>query len=360
MRYRVELVQAEHLPAVRAFNARMRAKNVPSAFLISEHPAAPDPALPVRYRQMVLLEGGEVRGGYLAQLQDFRAGGETVQAMGYQAPISEGIVEKKYAPVGMILIKHALGSTSYVYAVGMGGIEQPLPRLLKGMGWRVELMPFLFHARRPARVLRQVAPLRTTWWRRIGAAIAASSGTGTLALRAAQFPRVRKPRGITTEPFEGFESWADVLWERCRGQHGICAVRNAAVLNQLYPAGGRFRTLRLRSEGEIAAWAVVFETTYRNHKFFGDLRVGTIVDVLAPPEYMAATARCATDALRDLDTDLIITNQRDRRWVDAFRGAGFLPGPSNYVLALSPAFLKEERVHITRGDGDGMVNLAGE
>jgi hypothetical protein len=51
--------------------------------------------------------------------------------------------------------------------------------------------------------------------------------------------------------------------------------------------------------------------------------------------------------------------------VAAFRRAGYLSGPSNYILALSPALTAavrgeadgEARIHVTRGDADGRIHL---
>ncbi len=144
-------------------------------------------------------------------------------------------------------------------------------------------------------------------------------------------------------------------------------MRSAAVLNQLYPPGGRFHKIRAVAGAETVGWAVGTEAAFRNHKYFGDLRVGTVVDTFAAPDYMEATARSAARVLEERDVDLMISNQSDCRWVAAFRAAGFLSGPSNYGVALSQEALRlveeagqnDEHFHFTRGDGDGMVNLLG-
>jgi hypothetical protein len=51
--------------------------------------------------------------------------------------------------------------------------------------------------------------------------------------------------------------------------------------------------------------------------------------------------------------------------VRAFRRAGYLTGPSNYPLStsrqltalLAPLEENEQRIHVTRGDGDGRIHL---
>lgn len=366
MAYRVERSREEYLPAVCAFNARMEALGSGTGFLLPEQAPPPPAERPIRYDQMLLLDGGEVRGGYLSQIQEFRIAGRTVEAIGYQSPLSEGIIDKKFAPVGMALVKHALRSTPYIYTVGMGGIDTPLPRLLKGMGWYVRLAPFLFRVRHAAAFLRQIQLLRASRWRRYAAALLAFSGAGALGMAALQRRAWRAAaRRVELDPIEEFGPWADALWDRLKDQHAVCAVRNAAVLNQLYPPGGGFYKVRAAVGAETVGWAVGMETAFRGHKYFGDLRVGAIVDTFAAPEYMEATARGAARVLEERDVDLTIGNQSDCRWVAAFRAAGFLSGPSNYGVTLSREVLRmvreagrsEEHFHFTRGDGDGIVNL---
>jgi hypothetical protein len=107
-------------------------------------------------------------------------------------------------------------------------------------------------------------------------------------------------------------------------------------------------------------WAVLLDTQMRGHKQFGDMRVGTIVDGLAPLESVAAVVRAATALLESRGVDLIVSNQMHNAWSRALLEAGFRRGPSNYLLALSPAFGvpgNETEFHFSRGDGDGPVHL---
>ena len=80
------------------------------------------------------------------------------------------------------------------------------------------------------------------------------------------------------------------------------------------------------------------------------------------PEDAAAIAARIRTALAANGADLIVTNQSHASWVDAFARAGFLKGPSNYLLAMSRPLAQavgdgSARVHITRGDGDGRIHL---
>ena len=101
----------------------------------------------------------------------------------------------------------------------------------------------------------------------------------------------------------------------------------------------------------------------QDHKQFGDMRVGTIVDCLAPPESAGAIVRAAASLLERRGVDLIVSNQLHAVWSRALLESGFRTGPSNYLMALSPAFAlaaggaNHDQFHVNRGDGDGPIHL---
>ena len=100
-------------------------------------------------------------------------------------------------------------------------------------------------------------------------------------------------------------------------------------------------------------------------KYFGDLKLGSIVDLLAIPGHEVGLIRIAVDRLRQEGVDLIVTNQSFGSLGDALRKSGFLNGPSNFLFATSPKLTEslaplETRLrgfYLSRGDGDGPGNL---
>jgi hypothetical protein len=230
--------------------------------------------------------------------------------------------------------------------------------MLKRLNWRMAAIPFYFKAPHPSRFLRQIRALRTSAFRRLVCDAAAFSGTGWLALQLAGVAR-RTPGPAPLDVPASFTGWADPVWEGCRASYAMSAVRDAATLDRLYPPSDP-RFLRLRAAG---GWAVLLDTAMRGHKQFGDLRVGTLVDCLAPPEDAAAVVRTAARTLEERGVDLIVSNQLHRAWQAALTAAGFRQGPSNFLLALSPALAAlvegraEQEIHMNRGDGDGPIHL---
>ena len=101
------------------------------------------------------------------------------------------------------------------------------------------------------------------------------------------------------------------------------------------------------------------------HKYFGDLRVGSIVDCFGAPGHAALVVAKVLAYLRARGVDLIVSNQSHRAWGDGLRAAGCLQGPSNFLFAASPQLAarldpfdaNQNRLHFNRGDGDGPIHF---
>ena len=277
--------------------------------------------------------------------------------------LSEGIFDPKYANLAMTLLRHALVLQPRLFCLGMGGRDKRLPRMLSAMRWTLIDIPFLFRVIRPQRFLRNIVPLRHTLQQRLFMDALALSGSGWLGIHLLQ---ARRPSALSVavEDVSEFGAWADEVWKRSTRQLSFCAVRTSRVLNQLY-GGPSFLRLKMSREGEAVGWAVLRDTQMHAHRYFGDLRVATIVDAMAVPESASAVARAASRFVESREADLIVSNQAHALWVRGLRDCGFLSGPSNYVLAMSPALsalmqplaIHQPRLHVTRGDGDGPLDL---
>jgi hypothetical protein len=159
-----------------------------------------------------------------------------------------------------------------------------------------------------------------------------------------------------------FGSWADEVWDACHARYGAIGVRDRDTLNRLYPPDdARFLIWKAIRDGRVIGWTVGLDTAMRDDKYFGDLRVGSIVDGLAKPEDARAVVAASAKALGARGVDLVVSNQCHRAWGEALRQAGFLQGPSNFIFAVSKKLAgligQMDQVHINRGDGDGPIHL---
>ncbi len=358
------------MAAVRRFNERMRAADGPTDFLLPDQPnpaVAPGTAPPVAWTKYVVLDSDdEVRGGFLLMTQPGWLNGRDVTVANYQAPLSEGIHDKRFAIVGMQMLRHVQRKWPLSFVVGMGHIDRPLPRLLAAAAWKVSHVPWLFRMARPARVMRELPMLRARAWTGLGARLAAASGAawlGAQALHARRWTARREARRFSLEMAAEWGPWADDLWERTREHIAFAVSRDRRTLDGLYPpAEGRYLIYTLRDGADTVAWAVCFATQMRGHSHFGNLRVATVLDALGLPHAMPALASHVAEALTDLGADLIMTNQSLPDAIHAFKRTGFVAGPSNYLFAASRALsdavaARADALHMTRGDGDGRIHL---
>jgi len=364
---------ADHLiPAVRDFNGRLHARGITHRFPeTAQSTSLPRLAGRTIFQEYYLArEDAVVRGGYVLKHQALALGGEVVRIGNYQFPLSEGILDPEYAPLGGRFLRHALRQQPMLYSLGLGGHEEAITRLLRAARWSVAEVPFYFRVFQARPFLRNIAPLRRTVARRLAADTAALSGLGAIGLfvfeRMVWPTRARLDPGVTCEEESAFGPWADELWARCLGRYRMMTVRDRATLDALYPVEQRrFIRLRVRRASSTIGWAVLLDTQMSGNKYFGAMRVGTLVDCLAAPEDAEATVLWSMRRLRAAGCDLAVTNQGHRAWCHALERCGFVASPSNFLLALSPALARHveplaqrrDEVHVTRGDGDGPYNL---
>lgn len=355
---------SDHVQAVREFNRRLRGQTFDLPESIPPDWLPPAPGARLFQEQFVALENGVIRGGYLLKRQDFLLSGEILSVGYYHSAVSEGVIDRKYAMIGVQLLMDALRREPLLFVLGMGGLDRPLPRMLTAMGWKLHVVPFQFHVKRGARFLRQIRPLRQSVVRRFCLDAAALTGIGPLGIRLLQTSRVRPAGGVSLEPVESFGDWADVVWQKCVPRYPFIAVRDRVTLQRLYP-GKPFVRWAARKGAETVGWVVALDTPMRDNAYFGDLRLGSLVDFLALPEVAPGVLQAARRAIAGRGVDLAVCNQGHGAWVSALRGAGFLDGPSNFVFGASKALQQKldeahagpDALFLTRGDGDGPIHL---
>jgi hypothetical protein len=354
----------EQAALARAFNERVRPAQ--PAFYLLEHPPSRDvPGALLRNDFYLVRENGAVRGGFLIASFPAEFGdGRRVVALNTREPISEALIDPRYSLLGLRMLKYMERQGSYLFALGIGGESLPFARLLKGAQWRVSPVPFLFRVVRSRRFLLQLRTLRSSAARTLGSRVAAYSGLGSVGIAILQ-SRTVSPGGLSVELVERWGDWVDELWTRSRGDCSFAVSRDLRTVMELYPLADRERAYVMRQGGRVVGWMSTRLTRMRDHKHFGDLTVGTLMDGVVDAQFRRAAVALVSRALAREGAELLVTNQSHSRWVAAFRGAGYLTGPSNYILALSKQLAGEisaqaggfDRMHFTRGDSDGRFHL---
>lgn len=368
----VECFSELHRREVAAFNRRLGSREEGAEFpTVSGEgwlPHLPDRTL---YQQYFVAVGksGVVRGTYILKIQEYQIGDEIVSIGDFRLPISEGIIDKEYSWVAAELLHDCLRRNPLLYGLGMGGYDQPITKFLKAGRWKITTVPFFFKVVHPFHFLRHMELLRKSTLRRVLLDLGALTGIGVLGIKLIHAWRGRRricEDTITVRLISEFGSWADALWSDRRTEYKMTAVRDAETLRILYPAHERkFLRIQVLREDQLVGWVVMLDTRFDDHKQFGQMRLGSIVDGFCALADAPAVVHAATTFLEDRGVDLVVTNQAHHVWCAAFGAAGFLPGPSNFLLGTSIPLTRllkklqipDNEIHMTRGDGDGPIHL---
>lgn len=370
MRISIVPYAEQHIAAVREFNRRLQQGGAPSDYVFSESHV---PAWLPRYDEAriynefyLAVEGDAVRGAFVLKRQTFSFSGVLKQLVYLHHPLSEGVVDKRYAQVGVHMIRRIVSKHPLLFALGMGGYARPLPRMLVALRWKHCLIPFHFRVCSASRFLREMQTLRSSLLKRVAADAAVLTGLGPLALKTLQALRgsVGRSAEFVPEIVPEFDDWADRIWAAAGSDFAMIAVRDANSLRTLYPAENQiFTRIRVSVRGQVVGWAVVGILHRPGHEQYGELRVGTILDALAKPQHATAVIAAATQVLMEQGADLIGSNQSHAAWTAALSANGFLGGPSNFIFATAPGVSElldpfeaaMGRVHLNRGDGDNLL-----
>ncbi len=368
---RIEPYIAEHVPLVQALNERLRRRGV--GHQLTTEPQGSRALTGIRNRVVhenyLVLEGNAARGGYTLIRQNAAILGQIRELAFLQLPLSEGIIEQKYASVGLLLLKDAMRRVPLLFGLGMGGLNQPLPKLFRILGAHIAEVSSFVRIRNARSFLLNLQELHRRPLPHIAANIVAFSGLGQLCvtvLHTAKSWNRSSARGYAVERETHFGEWIDEIWDNSASQYSMVAVRDRETLQYWYAHRGDWlHLLKVRRNGKAIGWAIVGDACLHGHKYFGDARLGSVVDSLALEGHEPEVIAAATSYLEERGVDLIISNQSHPRWCAALVRSGYLKTRSNYLFAAAPALRtviaagdpKLKLVHMTRGDGDSAYNL---
>ena len=113
---------------------------------------------------------------------------------------------------------------------------------------------------------------------------------------------------------------------------------------------------------KIVGWSISLCSKLENHKQFGNMNLGSIIDCLSAKGYETSIIKKTEEILKKEGADLIVSNQSHVYWKNALKVNSFIKGPSNFIFASSVELTKKlgdkkKFIHLTRGDGDGPINL---
>jgi hypothetical protein len=287
-------------------------------------------------------EEHKVRGAFALKPQPWLIGGQPQTLTDWQGPFSEGDIDKRYAAMGLRLIRSMLKLRPLLFSWGHGSGDAVILQMLEKLGWMLHPTPVCIYVNHPHRFLREATLLRSGPMRRVALEALAWSGIGWAGakfahqLLALKGNSNRRFGGATAEVEDHFGNWADELWERHSHAYTAIAVRDSGIMNRLLPTDGR--------------WPQATR-----------LYVGSIIDGFCHPSDADDVVGVATEALKAKGVDVIISNQTHSAWVSAFCGQGYAAVPGKRIFAASPQLTKllapweqvSQGIHLTNLDGHG-------
>ncbi len=367
------------VPACGEFNERLgRAGAALSGFtcLVNRDRGMHPPA-PMEVERYVGVDvDGQVRGAYSLRWQFLWLHGEQLLGAHYGYPISEGIIDKQYAMVGVLVLLDAVKRCEYLYLLGAGGRTGNVFRVAEHVGFAIEDVPFLFRVINGGRFLRNLPQMQRGLERRVLATIGSATGlaqiaTGILhgasAIRHCGSSSLRPTSSVTVEEVATLAAPADEVWSRVRSQYALCVVRDGAHVEPSFPLDRTdLHRLVVRHQGSIVGWSVVMrQGLSRLQAYLGDVTPGLIVDAFGDTVYANEIVRAATAYLADQAVDVVITNTCHAGWVSGYKRAGFIAWDSQFPLIVSHSLARRigdlraimPRSHMSRADADGVHYL---
>ena len=319
---------------------------------------------------------GQVHGAYLLRWQFLWLRGHQFLAASGGCPISEGVIDKRFTMVGVMVLRDAIKRCNDLYFLGAGGRNGDVFRMARHASWQIADVPFLFRVVNGGRFLSNLPQMQKSPGRRLLGRIGRGSGlaqiaTGLLtagsAIRNRGSSSLRRSSDVTVEEAATLAGPADELWPRVKSQYMFCVVRDGAHVEPSFPLSRTdLRRLVVRHKGSVVGWAVVMtESLSRVRAYLGDVVPGLIVDAFGDTAYATDIVRAATAYLAAQDVDVVITNSSHRSWVDGYKRSGFIPWRSQFPLLVSQSLGRRigdlpavmQQAHMTRGDGDGVHYL---
>lgn len=374
---KIRFAEASDLAAVDRFNQRLKAggreEEIPlDPALPGESRYRPE-GFPIYRRTMIAEDGAEVRAAMMLCHHNVYIHGERKDFSWTKLPLSEGIIDLKYSMAIIQIMKKALDDHPFLMGIGAGLPDSDGFRFFAKLRWRLQAIPFFFFPVRLGKVLRELRYFKGSARLRYGALLGAYSGigagaSGLLALRRKASPLfLRELAGYEASLVEGFDEWADRIFTEALPEYPVAIRSDATSLNIVYPPDDR-RYVRLRvrkrAANRDAGWIVVAAKQMENNHYFGNLKVGTLVDGFGRAEDVPGLISAGLNHLATLGADIIVANFSHSAWTRACRLTGMFSGPSNFSVFVSPKgspILEEtcplDRMHMARGHSDGMDNL---
>jgi len=330
----------------------------------------PSPDISVK-RHLVLEEGSDgatVVGAVDIKLQNYSVAGETTRIAVVKYPVSLGIVDPKYATVGVFIFTKLAQAYPLNFLLGMGRPEvSRIAQLVAAMGWTLNPIPYFLLPVRLGPLVQEAVSgraLLASLARIVGALRLFDAGDALLRLAFSR--RRRSGDGIRVESVAEFDESLDGFWRDYSQEVGFSLVRDRNQMNSIFPSHiPEFEKLALFRGDRLVGFAVLLVPDPEGPGRFSAMKIATLVEANFLDRYLEDGVAALTRYLVQRDLNAVIANTPHRKTILSLRNCGFIERLTSFYLATSrelQGFLDGHDVQlddaiVTRGDGDGPIGL---
>tara|TARA_B100001059_G_C17820463_1_gene577929 strand:- start:558 stop:1631 length:1074 start_codon:yes stop_codon:yes gene_type:complete len=288
--------------------------------------------------------------------QQYLINGKEINFKDIQLPISESIIDRKFLFQNLFFFSKIVNLSSNMHGLGMGGLNEPLPKILSKLNFKKHLIPFfifpisikktlyIYLKRKknnfPSHILEILSPIDFCYKFLINFSQNISNE-------------------IRREEFNLFAQKDDELWDKVKCNFDLISVKNKINLNLVYNSK-RFDLLKIRiyENKEYLGWIVLKITKHKNSNHFFDSKTCTVVDMLCKKIHYNILVKEIKKISLKHNCDVILVNSTNVDFNINLKNNFFININSNFGFVFkSSENININKSWITRGDGDGPINL---
>ncbi len=138
-----------------------------------------------REHWLAIGDGTTVRGAYALKPYEWRIGGVPHRVVGWQGPVTEGLIDRRCDALGLRLLRAMLRKHPLLHGWGHGGLEKPMLLMLEKLSGLLHRTPFCVRTVKSARFprgspARQLTPLVAAMREALAAPIARLAEMGAI------------------------------------------------------------------------------------------------------------------------------------------------------------------------------------
>jgi hypothetical protein len=292
----------------------------------------------------LLIVDNEVTGSVITKTQKYHIKGKKIDVHFLKYPVTLSSVDKNYVYSAAYLASEIKKNFKNSFLLGMGGSKSNVAKFFSSARFINIDIPFFL---KPVTLIGLVKynPFISKY-----------------KIFSKKFPKNFKEKIIKkdfeiklVENIKSLDFWKKTSFSLIR----CTKIINAQTPSKKFP----FKKFEIRYKGNIVSNIIILESATKNHKYFGDLNIWTILEfeIFCCENLIKKINSMLISYAKKTEIDAIIINTNSKTIKNFCKKNFWINLPTNFCVSFSPnlanSINKFDDIHITRLDGDGPINL---